>query len=58
MSVIAVVLALGVAQGAANGGWVQAAVNGACVLAGGGLVYLVLRSVQRDGGAPRTPRER
>jgi hypothetical protein len=56
LSVTAVVLALGVAQGAADGGWIQAAVNGACVLLGAGVVYLGLRSFQRgerDGRAPR-----
>jgi hypothetical protein len=57
LSVIAVVFALGVSQGAADGGWVQAAVNGACVLLGGGVLYLALRSFQRDERGPRAPGE-
>lgn len=58
MIVLAVVFDLGVAHGAADGGWVQAAVNGAGVLLGGGLVWLGLRSLERGERAPGGPRAR
>lgn len=50
--VVAVLLALGAAHGLLNGGWIQAVVNGAGVLAGGSFVHLLLRAWRGGRHAP------